>query len=70
MHKDKKQFLALPIEDAGNLVLSRRQGESLFVNMNGEILEVYVAKISTNTVAIALRTAKKNLILRKELKKS
>jgi sRNA-binding carbon storage regulator CsrA len=49
------------------LVLARMIGESVIINLNGEILEVTVAKIAANSVALMFETAEKNLIMRKEL---
>ena len=54
-------------KDATQLVLARRIGESFTVELNGETVEVTVCSVHTNTVALLIETAEKNLVLRKEL---
>lgn len=54
-------------KDPTQLVIARKIGESIFVTLNGALLEITVASIGGNSVALLLETAEKNLILRKEL---
>lgn len=67
---DVKQWKARAVaggKDPTQLVIARLVGESILVHLNGEVLEITVAYIANNSVAIMLETAEKNLILRKEL---
>lgn len=70
MDKDVKRWKARAImggKDPTQLVIARKIGESIFVTLNGALLEITVASIGGNSVALLLETAEKNLILRKEL---
>lgn len=49
------------------LVLARRVGESFTVRIGDDLVEVTVASIGQNSVALVVETSEKNLVLRKEL---
>lgn len=53
--------------EATQLMLARRIGESIIIEMNGTICEVTVCHIANNSVALMVETPEKNLVLRKEL---
>lgn len=54
-------------KDPTQLLLARKIGESFIVLIKGEPVEVTVAYIATNSVALMVETAEENLVLRKEL---
>jgi sRNA-binding carbon storage regulator CsrA len=62
-----KARAVLGAERVTGLTIARNLGQTVIVEMNGERLEITIACIASNSVALLLETSSKNLILRKEL---